>query len=79
MIPIYPLLAFVAAVLVSVLLTIGQTRYRAPAEVSLVLLAALALDRMWDAWRGRGRRLGALDVDEPAGTLAVAQSVPNAR
>jgi 4-amino-4-deoxy-L-arabinose transferase-like glycosyltransferase len=42
-IPVYPLLAFPAAVLVSVLLTFGQTRYRAPAEISIIVLAAVAI------------------------------------
>jgi 4-amino-4-deoxy-L-arabinose transferase-like glycosyltransferase len=43
-IPIWPLLAFPAAVLLSILLTAGDVRYRAPAEIPLVLLAAFALD-----------------------------------
>jgi 4-amino-4-deoxy-L-arabinose transferase-like glycosyltransferase len=41
---VWPLLAFPVIVLVSVALTFGQTRYRAPAEVSLVLLAAVGID-----------------------------------
>jgi 4-amino-4-deoxy-L-arabinose transferase-like glycosyltransferase len=52
-VPVYPLLAFPATVLLSVLLTIGQTRYRAPAEVPLVLLASVAVDAMWSRWRRR--------------------------
>jgi hypothetical protein len=42
--PIYPLLVFPAAAVLSVLLTIGAVRYRAPAEIVLVILAAVALD-----------------------------------
>ncbi len=41
---LWPLLALPVIVLVSVALTFGQTRYRAPAEVSLVLLAAVGID-----------------------------------
>jgi 4-amino-4-deoxy-L-arabinose transferase-like glycosyltransferase len=43
-IPVFPLLAFPSAVLVAAVLTIGETRYRAPAELTLVLLASLAID-----------------------------------
>lgn len=42
-IPIWPLLAFPVAVLVSVAFTIGAVRYRALAEIPLVLLAAFAI------------------------------------
>jgi hypothetical protein len=40
------LLAFPVIVMVSVALTFGQTRYRAPAEVSLVLLGAVGVDML---------------------------------
>jgi 4-amino-4-deoxy-L-arabinose transferase-like glycosyltransferase len=43
-IPIYPMLAFPAVVIVSVAITIGAVRYRAPAEIPLALLAAFAID-----------------------------------
>ena len=43
-IPIYPMLAFPLAVVVSVAVTIGAVRYRAPAEIPLALLAAFAID-----------------------------------
>ena len=43
-VPIYPLLVFPATVLLAVLFTIGETRYRATAEVSLVVLAAVGID-----------------------------------
>jgi len=55
-VPIYPLLAFPAVVVLSVLFTIGQTRYRAPAEISLVLLAAVAVEAGIRAWRQRTER-----------------------
>jgi 4-amino-4-deoxy-L-arabinose transferase-like glycosyltransferase len=41
---IYPLLAFVATAALAVAPTIGDVRYRAAAEVPLVLLAAVAID-----------------------------------
>jgi hypothetical protein len=34
-----------------ILLTIGSVRYRAPAEIPLVMLAAVTLDWALDAWR----------------------------
>jgi 4-amino-4-deoxy-L-arabinose transferase-like glycosyltransferase len=43
-IAVYPLLAFVATVVIGVALTYGQTRFRAPAEVSLAILAAAAIE-----------------------------------
>ena len=45
-VPLLPLLGVVATVAVSTGLTIGQTRYRALAEVPIVLLAAVALDAL---------------------------------
>jgi 4-amino-4-deoxy-L-arabinose transferase-like glycosyltransferase len=50
---IYPLLVFPAVVVLTVLLTIGSVRYRAPAEIPLVLLAAVALDAAAAWWRRR--------------------------
>ncbi len=43
-VPIYPLLAIVATAVITVLPTIGDVRYRAGAEVPLVLLAAVAVN-----------------------------------
>ncbi len=54
-IPVLPLLAVGLEVIVSVLLTFGNTRYRTPFEVSLVLLSAVTLDWMWSRLRGGGR------------------------
>jgi 4-amino-4-deoxy-L-arabinose transferase-like glycosyltransferase len=50
-VPIYPLLAFPFLIAVSVLLTIGSVRYRAPAEIPLLILAAVAVDAAWTRWR----------------------------
>ena len=49
-IPVYPLLVFPALAVWSVLLTIGSVRYRAPAEIPLVILAAVAIDAAVAAW-----------------------------
>jgi hypothetical protein len=43
-IPVFPLLVFPALVLLTTMITFGQVRYRATAEVSLVVLAAVAID-----------------------------------
>lgn len=53
-IPIYPLLAFPIIVALSVALTIGAVRYRAPAEIPLVLLAAIAVDALIKGWSRKG-------------------------
>jgi 4-amino-4-deoxy-L-arabinose transferase-like glycosyltransferase len=46
-VPVFPLLAIGLDVVATVLLSFGQTRYRTTFEVSLVLLSAVALDRMF--------------------------------
>jgi 4-amino-4-deoxy-L-arabinose transferase-like glycosyltransferase len=53
---VYPLLAFPATVALATLLTIGAVRYRAPAEVPLVILAAVALDLLLDRRRSSADR-----------------------
>lgn len=50
---VYPLLVFPATVLIAVIPTIGEIRYRASAEIPLVLFAAVAIDaglRRWGPW-----------------------------
>ncbi len=47
-----PFLAFVASVVVAAAITYGYTRYRAGAEVPLVLLGGVALDALWRALTG---------------------------
>jgi 4-amino-4-deoxy-L-arabinose transferase-like glycosyltransferase len=49
----WPLLVPVLIVVVTVLPSIGTVRYRAPAEVSIVLLAALSVDGAWRWWTSR--------------------------
>jgi len=51
-VPLYPLLAFVVTVVVAVGTGIGDPRYRAAAEVPLVLLAGAGIDNL--ITRGRG-------------------------
>ena len=60
-IPVYPLLVFPATVVIATLFTIGTVRYRAPAEIPLVLLAAVALTP-----RSSGRAAGPR-LDRPPG------------
>lgn len=55
--PIYPLLAVPALVLITVAVTYGNLRFRAPAEVSLAVLAAVAIRT---GYLEVGRRLPAL-------------------
>ena len=44
--PLYALLAFVVTTAVAVAITYGETRYRATAEVSIVLLAGIGFDAL---------------------------------
>jgi 4-amino-4-deoxy-L-arabinose transferase-like glycosyltransferase len=54
-IPVYPLLTFVLVVVVTAAITFGETRYRASAEVSIVLLAAVSVDALISGLRARAR------------------------
>lgn len=67
---VWPLLAVLVTVLVTVALTFGQTRYRAPAEPAVVVLAAAALT----AWHRRrpstDRAEKSLDRDHEPVSLA---------
>jgi 4-amino-4-deoxy-L-arabinose transferase-like glycosyltransferase len=51
-VPVLPLLAVGLEVVVAVTLSFGNTRYRTPFEVSLVLLSAVTLDWIWSRARG---------------------------
>jgi 4-amino-4-deoxy-L-arabinose transferase-like glycosyltransferase len=52
---VYPLLVYPAIVALAVVPTIGSVRYRAPAEIPLVLLAAVTLDHLLRRWPRRER------------------------
>jgi 4-amino-4-deoxy-L-arabinose transferase-like glycosyltransferase len=73
-IPIYPLIAVVAIVLIAAALTFAQTRYRAPAEPVVVLLAAVAAD----AWLRRrdARHASDHESDSELGGSPASEPVP---
>ena len=50
---LYPLLVEFVIVVISAATTFGQIRYRAAAEVPLLILSAVALDRVWKWWSAR--------------------------
>ncbi len=52
-VPIYPLMAFPVIVTISAALTFGDIRYRAPAEIPVLLLAAVFVDARWRSPSGR--------------------------
>lgn len=52
-VPVFPLLVPIVIVLFAVALSLGSNRYRASAEVVLVILAAVAIDRVIGARRAR--------------------------
>jgi 4-amino-4-deoxy-L-arabinose transferase-like glycosyltransferase len=54
-VPLFPLLALPAIVIVTVAVTYGSNRFRAPAETSLVVLAAIAIDALWLRFASRTR------------------------
>jgi 4-amino-4-deoxy-L-arabinose transferase-like glycosyltransferase len=55
-VPLFPLLALPAIVIVTVAVTYGSNRFRAPAETSLVVLAAIAIDALWLRSTSRSRQ-----------------------
>jgi hypothetical protein len=65
-VPVFPLLAPAAVVLVTVLVTYGLTRFRLPAEPGLVVLAALAIDAAIARVRSAPEPARPSEVGEPA-------------
>ena len=68
-VPSFPLWAIGLNVVIASALTFGQTRYRTSFEVSLVLLAAVALDAFWSLLRQRepAPQLQPPSLDPPLG------------
>jgi peptidoglycan/LPS O-acetylase OafA/YrhL/4-amino-4-deoxy-L-arabinose transferase-like glycosyltransferase len=70
--PIFPIVALVGSVVVVVALVYGNTRFRLPAELALMVPAAVSLDaalggarRWWDAWNAERRAVGAAALANP--------------
>jgi 4-amino-4-deoxy-L-arabinose transferase-like glycosyltransferase len=68
-IPIFPYLAIAASVTITVAISFGITRYRAPVDTVLPVLAAVALDAIWRHFRPSAA--GGADVDTDADDVAV--------
>ena len=49
-VPVYPLVALIAIVFITITIMFGQNRYRASAEPALALLAAVAVDAALRRW-----------------------------
>ena len=65
-VPVFPLAAFPVVILISVAVTFGQDRYRAPAEVALLVLTAVAVDSVASRRSSRRARAGTGPApDEP--------------
>ena len=63
---VYPLLAFPATCVVSTAMTFGDIRYRAPAEIPILLLAAVAVDVLLARGRNEDRPAD-VDLDADPG------------
>ena len=59
-IPIFPMIAIAVSVTITVALSFGITRYRAPVDAVLPVLAAVALDALW---RRRDRPVAAIPAE----------------
>ncbi|HZP30783.1 MAG TPA: glycosyltransferase family 39 protein [Acidimicrobiia bacterium] len=66
-----PLIAPIVVVCVAVLVAFGNTRYRTPAEITITVLAAVAIDAAIGCLRNRGEHT----TDDDAGVPAVAEPV----
>jgi hypothetical protein len=69
-----PLLAVTGAVIVTIAISFGQTRYRTPFEVVLAILAAVAVDGLCNVLR-RSNRSGGAPLVAPGGTPDMAGPV----
>jgi 4-amino-4-deoxy-L-arabinose transferase-like glycosyltransferase len=74
-VPVLPLLAVGLDVVVTVAIAFGNTRYRTPFEVSLVLLSAVQLDWIWSHLRARASEIG--DGAEPPEPMAPGKANDN--
>lgn len=73
-VPIFPMIAIAVSVTITVAFSFGITRYRAPVDVVLPVLAAVAVDALWRRWDRRATDAVALEsppTTDPALTAAV--------
>lgn len=70
--PVFPLVAFPIIILVSVTVTFGQDRYRAPAEVALIVLSAVAVDALITRGTAVARQRRRGNGDAPASSSSLA-------
>ncbi len=70
-VPLFPLLAFPATVMIAVTLTFAEQRYRAAAQASVVILAAVALDAFVERIRRRRRDATLPEATAPEAADAV--------
>ena len=73
-VPLFPLLSFLAAATVAVAMTFGAVRYRALAEVPVVVLAAAGVDALWRRAR-RGPSSEARNTSTTSSTSSPVMSV----
>jgi 4-amino-4-deoxy-L-arabinose transferase-like glycosyltransferase len=65
-VPVFPLWALGVDVVVTVLISFGNTRYRTSFEVTLALLAAIALDVVWSRFRRTGPAPDTVVSEQPS-------------
>jgi 4-amino-4-deoxy-L-arabinose transferase-like glycosyltransferase len=70
---IYPLVALAVTATFAGMLAFGGTRYRAPAELAIVIAAAVPIVALWNRWfppRRSGTTTGTADSDSPGAAPA---------
>ena len=74
---IYPLIGLAISSTLAAMIAFGNTRYRVPAEITLVIGAAVALSRLYDRWRPSRQGdapLPAVDSDDSGGQTSLVSS-----
>jgi 4-amino-4-deoxy-L-arabinose transferase-like glycosyltransferase len=67
-VPITPLVALVIVVTIAAAMSFGVTRYRAPAEITIVAAAAVGIDALWQEWSRRRASPARTDAPAPPDT-----------
>jgi hypothetical protein len=70
--PIVVLLAFMATAAIGTALAFGQTRYRAPAEIPIVVAASIGIDAVIRRWRPENPEFTSPVLSEPQPTTVTA-------
>ncbi|MGH7358956.1 MAG: hypothetical protein ACREJR_09090, partial [Candidatus Rokuibacteriota bacterium] len=75
-VPLFPLLALPIIATFAALVAFGNTRYRIPAEIAIVVLAAAGFDELWNRWHDRPPASTESDTPKPERELESPVTLP---